>query len=131
MKNRLLFLIYLCIVGQVSAQERGHYDLVSVNEVIQETDFSVAITSWERQKIEIMVEKPAGMPVEIKMRTDDRLVICSDRANRSALSYRRVLNLTQLEPGRYRLEIEVGKKLIRRELRLESVEQSYRSLTLH
>lgn len=127
----LSVLTFFWLIGPVVGQEPGHYDLISVNESIQGDGYTVSVQSWERQKVEITVEKSAGTPLEIRVRSADRQVLSSDRAARLDQLYRRVLNLSQLESGRYWLEVQIGNQLIRRELRLESTEQTYRSLTLH
>ncbi|MBC8151755.1 MAG: hypothetical protein H7Z72_02485 [Bacteroidetes bacterium] len=131
---KAIILLWVCVwlTGAANAQPpRGHYDVVSVNEAIQGDGYVVSIMSWERQKVEITVEKLPYTPLEIRVRAADRQVICSDKAVRLDQLYRRVLNLSQLESGRYWLEIQVGKQVIRRELRLESADLTYRSLTLH
>ena len=131
MKILFLIAVFTWIICPVQGQERGHYDLLSVNELIQDSTFTVSIVSWERQKVEISVEKPATTPLEIRIRTASREMISTDSPPRYAMQYRRVLNLSQLESGRYWLEVQIGKRLIRRELWLEVADQSYRSLTMH
>jgi hypothetical protein len=127
--------LFLCLcwwfVSPAFGQARGHYDLVSVNETIREADYAVTIVSWEQQKVEVSVDKRAGTPLEIRLRAADRQVLASERAGRLNQRFDRVLNLSQLESGRYWLEVQVGRHLIRRELKLESTEQTYRSLSLH
>lgn len=122
-------LIFLTTSGR--AQERGHYELISVNETIEGKQYAVTLTSWERQKLEITVEKPANVPLEISIRTADRQLLSSERANRLDQRFRRIINLTQLETGRYWLAIWIGKEVIHRELRIESTQQTYRVLTMH
>lgn len=122
-------LLFLTTSGR--AQELGHYGLLSANETIQGDQYVVTLVSWERQKIEITVEKPANVPVEISIRTADRQLLGHEQANRLDQRFRRVINLTQLETGRYWLAIRIGKEVIHRELRLESTQQTYRVLSLH
>jgi hypothetical protein len=131
MKSTGLLIAYLCFLIPAVGQERGHYDVISANESIQGDGYAVSILSWERQKVEVTVEKQAGTSLEIRVRAPDRQVLSSDKAVRLDQFYRRVINLSQLESGRYWLEIQVGKHLIRRELWLETTAQTYRSLTLH
>ena len=131
MKAILWISLFAWFICPALGQERGHYDLLSVDEVIQDSTTVVSIISWERQKVEITVQKPAQTPLEIRIRTADRQLIASDYASRYAPLYRKVLNLSQLESGRYWLEVQLGNKLIRRELWLEAVQQTYRSLTMH
>ena len=122
-------LLFLTTSGR--AQERGHYELISANETIQGERYVVTLASWERQKIEITIEKPANVPAEISIRTADRQLLGHEQANRLDQRFRRVINLTQLETGRYWLAIQIGKERIHRELRIESTQQTYRVLTLH
>lgn len=131
MKTVGLLFTYLWLLIPAVGQERGHYDLISVNEAIQGEGYTVSILSWERQKIEVTVEKEAGTPLEIRVRSSDRQLLSSDKAIRLDQIYRRIINLSQLESGRYWLEIQVGKQLIRREVWLETTARTYQSLTLH
>lgn len=130
MKAILYVLATLMLVVPARAQEQGHYDLISVNEAIQGDTYTVSIVSWERQKIEVTVDKPANVPLEISLRTDDGLLLARECPNRLDQRYRRVLNLSGLETGRYWFIIQIGKERLHRELRIGSIEQSYRVLTL-
>lgn len=130
MKGILYLLTAITLVMPAWAQERGHYDLISVNEAIQGNGYTVSILSWERQKVEITIDKPANVPLEVSLRTADRQLLRSERPNRLDQRYRRVLNLSQLETGRYWLDIQIGRERLRRELRIDAAEQSYRVLTL-
>jgi len=131
MKLSLLLFTGLWFIEPALGQQRGHYDLIAVNETIQGNDYVVNLASWEQQKIEITVEKLLGIAVEIKIRDYDRQLISSQPVVRGQSLFRKVINLSQLEPGRYWLEIRVGKERIQRELRIEATTQTYRSLTLH
>ena len=131
MKAALLLCLCWWFVSPAFGQARGHYDLVSVNETIREVDYAVTIVSWERQKVEVTVDKRAGTPLEIRLRAADWQVLVSERAVRLDQRFGRVLDLAHLASGRYWLEVQVGRQLIRRELRLESTEQTYRSFSLH
>ena len=121
----------LWFVGSASGQQQGHYDLISANETIQRNDYIVSLASWEQQKIEITVEKPSGVPLEIKIRSYDRQLISSQQAVLRQSLFREIINLSQLEPGLYWLEIRIGRELIRRQLRIEATTRTYRSLTVH
>lgn len=131
MKTSLLLFTSLWFGGSALGQQRGHYDLISVNETIRRNDYRVNVASWEQQKIEITVEKPSGLPLEIKIRDSDRQLISSRQAVLKQSLFREIINLSQLTPGRYWLEVRIGKELIRRELRIEATTQTYRSLTMH
>lgn len=131
MKAILLLSTLLWAAGLVRAQERGHYELVSINESVQGTNHAITIASWEPQKIEITVQKPAGTSLDVRILSVDRQVLFSNRAYKLDQRYRQVLNVSQLEPGRYWLEIQIGNELTRRELRLESTEQTYKVITMH
>ena len=130
MKAFLVLWIYGWLIGTANGQQPGHYDLISANEAIQGEGYVATILSWDRQKVELTVEKKIGLPVDVRLRTPDRQVLFYDTITWLDQSYRRVLNVSQLESGRYWLEIQVGKQLIRRELLIEPTEQTYRSLTI-
>ncbi len=131
MKAIRLIMILLIAVRPAWGQLVGHYELGSANETIRGEQYTVTLASWERQKVEITVEKPANVSLEISIRTADRQLLSSERANRLDQRFRRVLNLTQLETGRYWLDIWIGKEVVHRELRIDASTQTYRSLTLH
>lgn len=130
MKAILYVVAALILVVPARAQEHGHYDLISVNEAIQGDKYTVSVMAWERQKIEVTIDKPAYVSLEISLRTTDGQLLTSERPNRLDQRYRRVLNLSRLETGRYWLDIQIGKERLRRELRVEATEQSYQVLTL-
>lgn len=131
MKSILLLSTLLWVAGPVWGQDKGHYDLVSVNEAVQGANHAITIASWEPQKIEITIQKPAGTSLDIRILSADRQVLFNDRACKLDQQYRRVLNVSQLSSGRYWLEIQLGSELTRRELRLESTEQTYKVVTMH
>ncbi len=130
MKTFLFICFYVWLISPATGQQPGHYGLISANEAIQGDGYVVSIMSWDRQKIELTVEKKSGVSVAIRLRTMERQVLFHDNAGWPDLLYRRVLNVSQLESGHYWLEIQVGKQLIRRELLIEPAEQMYRSLTI-
>lgn len=130
MKTLLCICLYVWLSSPASGQQTGHYGLISANEAIQGDGYVASIMSWDRQKVELTVEKKIGIPVAVRLLTMERQVLFSDSVGWLDQLYRRVLNVSQLELGRYWLEIQVGKQLIRRELLIEPTEQTYRSLTI-
>ncbi|AQG78979.1 hypothetical protein [Spirosoma montaniterrae] len=131
MKMVCLLLVALSGFSPVLGQEIGHYDLLSVNEVVRGEGFTVTITSTKAQTLDVTVEKPVRVLSVISIRSANRQLLCSEQANRLDGGYRRLFNLAHLESGRYWLEIRVGKARIWRELRLESIVQpSFRTLTM-
>lgn len=130
-RTSLMLFFLFGVLRPICGQETGHYALISANETIRGKQYTVTIASWERQKIEVTVEKAAHLPLELSIRTADRHLLSQEHANRFAPQFRRVINLTQLETGRYWLDIWIGKEVVRRELRIEATEQTYRTLTMH
>lgn len=132
MKTIRWVVVCVCMSLWANAQQPGHYDLLAVNEEIKGERYVVNVVAWERQKLEITIDKPVGVPSEITLTSDDRLVLYSDQSHRADGTYRRWLNLSQLDSGRYWLLIRVGRDSIRRTISISSVStESYRSLTMH